>query len=159
MSFRICFVCLGNICRSPIAEVVMRSLLEERGLADRVEVSSAGTGDWHIGERADRRTLAVLNRHGYDGDAHRARQFSAEWFSQCELVVAMDQANLATLSRLADGEHEDKVQLLRAFDPDANGTDVPDPYYSGDNGFDEVLVMVEAACRGLLDRLPIDADT
>jgi protein-tyrosine phosphatase len=159
MPFRICFVCLGNICRSPIAEVVMRSLLEEQGLADRVEVDSAGTGDWHIGERADRRTLAVLQRHGYDGAAHRARQFSAGSFGDCDLVLAMDQANVAALQRIVDGDDAAKVRLLREFDPHATGTDVPDPYYGGDEGFDEVLAMVEGACRGLLDQLAIDVET
>jgi low molecular weight protein-tyrosine phosphatase len=153
MPSRICFVCLGNICRSPIAEVVMRSLLEERGLTDRIEVSSAGTGDWHIGERADRRTLAVLERHGYDGSAHRARQFVADSFADCDLVVAMDQANVTTLRRLVGSEDSAKVRLLREFDREATGPDVPDPYYGGDQGFDEVLAMVEAACRGLLDEI------
>jgi protein-tyrosine phosphatase len=151
--FRICFVCLGNICRSPIAEVVMRSLLEERGLAAEVEVSSAGTGDWHIGERADRRTLAVLERHGYDGNAHRARQFAADSFDDCDLLVAMDQSNVAVLRGLIGTEDAGRVRLLREFDPEATGSDVPDPYYGGDDGFDEVLAMVEVACRGLLDEV------
>lgn len=137
----------------------MRSLLDDRGLSDRVEVSSAGTGDWHIGERADRRTLAVLQRHGYDGNAHRARQFSPESFSDCDLVVAMDQANVAALRRMVRAEDESKLRLLREFDPDASGSDVPDPYYGGDEGFDEVLAMVESACRGLLEQLPLDVGT
>jgi len=158
MAFSICFVCLGNICRSPIAEVVMRSLLEERGLSDRVHVSSAGTGDWHIGERADRRTLAVLERHGYDGSAHRARQFIQESVGDCDLVVAMDQANVAALRSLLSDSEAAKVRLLREFDPEATGTDVPDPYYGGDEGFDDVLTMVEAACRGLLDEISADVN-
>lgn len=133
----------------------MRSLLDDRGLADRVEVSSAGTGDWHIGERADRRTLAVLQRHGYDGSAHRARQFSADSFAGCDLVVAMDQANVSALRQMVRSEDESKVRLLREFDPEASGTDVPDPYYGGDEGFDEVLAMVEAACRGLLNEIGV----
>ena len=153
MSFRICFVCLGNICRSPIAEIVMRSLLEEHGLTDRVEVSSAGTGDWHVGERADARTLAVLTRHGYDGSQHRARLFGSDLFADYDLLVAMDQANVAALRRLASADESTQVRLLREFDPAATDVDVPDPYYGGDAHFDEVLVMVEAACRGLLDWL------
>src|SRR6188472_3018274 len=88
-AFRIVFVCLGNICRSPIAEVVMRSLVEEAGLGDRIKVASAGTGDWHVGKRADSRTLDVLTRHGYDGSRHRARQFEASWFDQHDLVLAL----------------------------------------------------------------------
>lgn len=158
MALRVCFVCLGNICRSPIAEVVMRSLLEDSGLADRVEVSSAGTGDWHIGERADRRTLAVLERHGYDGGAHRARQFVAQSVDECDLVIAMDQANVTALRRMLGNDDGDKVRLLREFDPDASGPDVPDPYYGDDESFDDVLTMVEAACRGLLDHVRSDVD-
>ena len=153
MRYRICFVCLGNICRSPIAEVVMRSMLADRGLTDRVEISSAGTGDWHIGECADKRTLAVLAKHGYDGSQHRARQFTREAFDSCELVIAMDSDNLAALRELVPDADAGQVRLLREFDPDATGTDVPDPYYGGDAGFEEVLAMVEAACAGLLDWL------
>ncbi len=158
MPFRICFVCLGNICRSPIAEVVMRSLLDKEGLADRVEVSSAGTGDWHIGERADHRTIAVLERHGYDGSAHRARQFLAQSIDDCDLVIAMDQANVTTLQRMLGNDDGAKVRLLREFDPNATGSDVPDPYYGGDESFDEVLTMIESACRGLLDYVRSDVD-
>ena len=153
MKYRICFVCLGNICRSPIAETVMRSLLVENELADRVEVSSAGTGDWHIGERADQRALSVLSRHGYDGSAHRARQFVREAIAENDLVVAMDRSNLSALRRMADEDELDKLRLLREFDPETTGTDVPDPYYGGDDGFDEVLEMVEAACRGLVEHV------
>jgi protein-tyrosine phosphatase len=151
--FRICFVCLGNICRSPIAEVVMRSQLGEAGLADRVHVSSAGTGDWHVGRPADDRALDVLDRHDYDGSGHRARQFVASMFADQDLVIAMDHDNLAALRRLAPaGRHED-VQLLRSFDPAAADTDVPDPYYGGPEGFEHVLYAVEDACRGLVQWL------
>ena len=136
----------------------MRSLLEENGLGDRVGVSSAGTGDWHIGERADQRTLAVLERRGYDGSAHRARQFGAQSIDDCDLVIAMDQANVTTLHRMLDDEDADKVRLLREFDPQATGIDVPDPYYGGDDSFDEVLTMVEAACRGLLEHVRSGVD-
>jgi protein-tyrosine phosphatase len=153
MKFSVCFVCLGNICRSPIAETVMRSLLVDNGLADQVDVSSAGTGDWHIGQGADERALAVLSRHGYDGSAHRAQQFLREAIADHNLVIAMDTSNLSALRRMARDGESDKLRLLREFDPDATGTDVPDPYYGGDEGFDEVLGMVEAACRGLLDYL------
>ena len=153
MSYRICFVCLGNICRSPIAEVVMQSMLAERGLGDRVELSSAGTGDWHIGECADERTVAVLARHGYDGSSHRAKQFTRESFDKCDLVIAMDNANLSALRELVPNADVTKVRLLREFDSEAKDSDVPDPYYGGAEGFDEVLAMVEAACAGLLDWL------
>lgn len=153
MSYRICFVCLGNICRSPIAEAVMQSLLVERGLSDRVALSSAGTGDWHIGECADERAVAVLARHGYDASQHRAKQFTREAYDDCDLVIAMDSANVSTLRRLAPDGDADKVRLLREFDSSATDSDVPDPYYGGPEGFDEVLAMVETACAGLLDWL------
>jgi protein-tyrosine phosphatase len=148
--FRICFVCLGNICRSPMAEVVMRQQLHDAGLEGRIEVRSAGTGDWHVGERADPRTVEALGRHGYDGSQHRARQFVRDMFDESDLVVAMDGNNLVALSRVAPPGRADDVVLLRSFDPDADGTDVPDPYYGGPDGFDEALAMVESSCRGLL---------
>src|SRR4051794_15435385 len=109
--YRIVFVCLGNICRSPIAEVVMRSLVGEAGLRDRVEVASAGTGDWHVGRRADERTVDVLARHGYDGSRHRARQFEKDWLDRYDLVLALDRSNLADLRALAPPGQHDKVQL------------------------------------------------
>jgi len=153
--FRIVFVCLGNICRSPMAEVVMRSFVEQAGLSDRIAVASAGTGDWHVGERADPRTVEILAGRGYDGSAHRARQFEASWFDDYDLVVALDAANLAELRRLAPYDRRDDVRLLRAYDPtlgaDVGDLDVPDPYYGGPEGFGEALSMVERACRGLLD--------
>lgn len=150
VQFRVCFVCLGNICRSPIAETVMRSLLGEAGLDGQVEVSSAGTGDWHVGEGADERALDVLARNNYDASAHRAQQFVADMFAQHDLVVAMDRTNAAALRRLAPPGEADKIRLLRSFDPGADAVDVPDPYYGGPGGFDDVLTMVDAACRGLL---------
>lgn len=153
---RVVFVCLGNICRSPMAEVVMRELLEREGLGHLVDVSSAGTGDWHVGERADPRTLDALAGRGYDGALHRARQFGAEMFADHDLVVAMDGGNAADLRRLAPPGQADKVELLLTYDPQAERLDVPDPYYGGADGFDRVLDMVERACRGLLERLRLD---
>jgi protein-tyrosine phosphatase len=150
---RVCFVCLGNICRSPIAEVVMRSLLDEARLGDRVEVASAGTAEWHVGKRADARSLDVLSRNGYDGSAHRARQFERSWFDDYDLVLALDRSNLADLEALASPEHRDKVRLLMSFDPSAGTTDVPDPYYGGPEGFDDALALIEGACRGVLDHV------
>jgi protein-tyrosine phosphatase len=157
--YRICFVCLGNICRSPIAEAVLRRLVQEAGLAGRVEVSSAGTGDWHVGEGADDRALAALVRRGYDGSAHRARQFASAWFAEHDLVIALDSSNLSDLRRLAPVGAADNVRLLLSFDPDATATDVPDPYYDDDNGFDRVVDMVEGACRGLVEELRADLAT
>ena len=155
--YRLVFVCLGNICRSPMAEVVMRSLVDQAGLTERVEVASAGTGDWHVGERADPRTVQILADRGYDGSAHRARQFEPDWFDRYDLVVALDAANLADLRRMAPPDRRDEVRLLRSYDASA-GTDVadldvPDPYYGGSDGFGEALAMVERACHGLLDEV------
>jgi len=154
---RICFVCLGNICRSPIAEVVMRSLLASTDLD--VEVSSAGTGDWHVGHAADDRAQAALRRHGYDGSGHTARQFDGGWFADLDLVVAMDRSNLAALRRMAPSEALDRIRLLSSFDAEAVDEDVPDPYYGGDDGFDEVVALVERGCRGLLAELQHQRDT
>jgi protein-tyrosine phosphatase len=152
--YRVVFVCLGNICRSPMAEVVLRSKLAAAGLGDRVQVASAGTGDWHIGEGADPRTLTALTARGYDAGGHRARQFDAGWFDDYDLVLALDRRNLADLRATAPMHRRGDVRLLRSFDPDA-GTDldVPDPYYGGDDGFDVVLGVVERACTGLLEHL------
>ena len=152
--YRVVFVCLGNICRSPMAELVARARLTDAGLADRVEVSSAGTGGWHVGQGADRRTATVLAGRGYDAGRHRARQFDPAWFDDHDLVVALDRHNLADLRRLAPPDRRDDVVLLRSFDPSAGADlDVPDPYYGGPDGFDDALDMVERACAGLLEHL------
>ncbi|MEU8267641.1 low molecular weight protein-tyrosine-phosphatase [Sphaerisporangium sp. NPDC049002] len=149
---RVCLVCMGNICRSPMAEVVLRRVLEDHGLADRVVVDSAGTGGWHAGLPMDERALATLSRHGYDGSLHRARQFQRAWFGDRDLVLAMDRDNLRELRRLTPRGAE--VRLFRSFDPDApEGAEVPDPYYGGIDGFLDVLRMVEAASEGLAKHL------
>ncbi|MEV7288198.1 low molecular weight protein-tyrosine-phosphatase [Streptomyces sp. NPDC093252] len=151
MTYRVCFVCTGNICRSPMAESVFRARVADAGLEDRVVVDSAGTGGWHEGDPADPRTVAVLEAHGYDAD-HSARQFQASWFADFDLVVALDSGHLKVLRRLAPNERDAaKVRLLRAYDPAADDDlDVPDPYYGGMEGFEECLEMVEAASEGLL---------
>ncbi|CAL9494599.1 putative low molecular weight protein-tyrosine-phosphatase [Streptomyces sp. enrichment culture] len=151
MTYRVCFVCTGNICRSPMAEFVFRARVAEAGLEELVEVDSAGTGGWHEGEGADPRTVAVLRENGYDGE-HTARQFDPSWFGRLDLVVALDAGHLRALRRLAPTERDaEKVRLLRSFDPAAgDDLDVPDPYYGGPEGFDACLEMVEAASHGLL---------
>ena len=151
---RILFVCMGNICRSPTAEGVMRRLLDEEGLADRVHVESAGTGGWHVGEPPDERATLAARRRGI-ALAGAAQQVRRADFRSFDLLIAMDRENLRELLAIApDEEAAEKVRLLREFDPAASGDlDVPDPYHGGDRGFETVLDLVEAACRGLLDEL------
>ena len=150
--YRIAFVCLGNICRSPMADVVLSQLLDDAGLSSQVEVTSSGTGDWHMGQPMDPRAAAQLLAEGYDASAHRAKQFDASWLEN-DLVLAMDSSNLAAISN-GSGE-SDKVRMFRSFDPlaDPSDLDVPDPFYGGDEGFVEVLAMVERTCRRLLTEL------
>jgi protein-tyrosine phosphatase len=158
--YRVCLVCLGNICRSPMAEVVLRAELERAGLTGRVEVDSAGTGDWHVGGPMDPRARAELARRGYDGAQHRARQFDPSWFRRYDLVVAMDQSNLARLRRMApDSQAADRIVLFRRFDPalagrrDARDLEVPDPYDGGPEEYALVFDLVQPAARGLAEQL------
>jgi protein-tyrosine phosphatase len=152
MSYRVCLVCMGNICRSPMAEVVLRRTLAEHGLDGLVSVDSAGTGGWHEGEPMDERAAGLLTEHGYDASRHRARQFAREWFAERDLILAMDRENLRALRRLAPAGAD--VRLFRSFDPGApDGAEVPDPYYGGPEGFAEVLTLVRAAAEGLAEHL------
>ncbi|WP_329382278.1 low molecular weight phosphotyrosine protein phosphatase [Streptomyces sp. NBC_01351] len=151
--YRVCFVCTGNICRSPMAESVFRARVAEAGLDALVEVDSAGTGGWHEGHPADPRTVSVLQAAGYE-QGHRARQFRSSWFAALDLVVALDAGHLRDLRALAPTpEDAAKVRLLRSFDPAATAAegDVPDPYYGSLDGFEECLQLVEAASPGLLE--------
>ena len=148
---RICFVCLGNICRSPTAEGVMRHLLRQEKLEDRFELDSAGTGSWHVGEPPDERATETARGRGFTLEG-AARQFQARDFDRFDLVVAMDTSNKKNLERIApDGDARGKVKLLRDFDPASpEGSEVPDPYFGGPEGFEDVFDIVDAACRGLL---------
>ena len=150
---RLLFVCMGNICRSPTAEGVMRHLLREQGLEDEIQIDSAGTGGWHVGAPPDERATEAARRRGIALDG-AARQVRASDFEDYDLLLAADRENLRHLRAIApDDEARAKVRLLREFDPDSHGApdlDVPDPYYGGPGGFEEVLDLVEAACRGLL---------
>jgi protein-tyrosine phosphatase len=144
---RILFVCLGNICRSPTAEGVMRHLLRERGMEDEVEVESAGTGSWHVGSPPDERSTEAARRRGIALEG-AARQVRPEDFDDFDLIVAMDHSNLGDLLDLApDDEARGRVRLL------LDDADVPDPYYGGPGGFDEVLDLVQEACERLLDEV------
>ena len=152
----VAFVCLGNICRSPMAAAVASALVEEAGLADRVTLESFGTADYHVGKGADARTSTALRRRGWSADGHRARCVSAADLARADLVLAADRSNVDFLSRLArdDGDRA-KIRLLRSFDPSAPPWDqeVADPWFGGEADFDSALDQIEAACRGLVEHL------
>ncbi len=145
-----------------MAEIVMARLVESAGLSAVVVVDSAGTGDWHIGERADRRALNTLAARGYDGATHRAKQFDPSWFRERDLVIGLDRGHVRTLRAWATDEHaRDRIHLLRSFDPSVapdagHDLDVADPYYDGLPAFEAVLDQIEAACTGLLARVRDD---
>jgi protein-tyrosine phosphatase len=160
--YRVCLVCLGNICRSPMAEVVFRHEVERAGLSGRVQVDSAGTGDWHVGEQMDEGARAELYRRGYDGTGHRARQFDSSWFGRYDLVAAMDEANLRRLRAMArDPRDEDRVVLFTRFDPDLAGQpqgrdlSIPDPYGAGADQFSLAFGLILGSARGLADQLAV----
>ncbi|MDR7300829.1 low molecular weight protein-tyrosine-phosphatase [Haloactinomyces albus] len=141
-------ICTGNICRSPMAALVLREHLRRAGLDDRVEVTSAGTGPWHVGEAADPRTCTVLAEHGYPTE-HVAAQLADEHLT-ADLLLAMDAGHLRVARDAVDDP--DRVRLLRSFDPDSDArAEVPDPYFGGDRGFEDALEMIEAAMPGVLD--------
>ena len=150
--YRVGFVCLGNICRSPMAEAVLTRMVTDAGLADQVSVDSCGTGPWHVGEPMDARAAAHLVAEGYAAEAHRGQQLDPGWRSR-DLLLAMDSANLRDAADVV-GE-SDRLRLFRSFDPEAGPgeTDVPDPYYGGADGFADVLTMVERTCARLLEEL------
>ncbi len=148
----ICFVCLGNICRSPLAEGVFKSLIQQEGLQEEIRVSSAGVGSWHIGELPDERMLQTAQKNGIQLTS-RARQFQPEDFEETDLILAMDRSNLTALEQMCPSpEAIEKIRLFRSFDPLAEGDlDVPDPYYGGNQGFDNVFEMVGRTCPEILD--------
>lgn len=131
----------------------MRHQVDAAALADRIAIDSAGTGDWHVGEPPDSRAQAAARSRGYDLSALRARQVSAADFERFDLLLAMDEANLAELRRRCPPQHRDKVRLLMEFAPGATEAEVADPYFGGAQGFERVLDQVERACAGLLETL------
>lgn len=150
--YRVCLVCLGNICRSPMAEVVLNAQLANAGLDGKILVDSAGTGAWHVGEPMNSRARTLLARRGYDGEAHRARQFSTDWAP--DLVLAMDSSNLKTLRYLYATNPADSSRLLLFGDVTGlDGADVPDPYGGNPVEFARVLGMLEAATPRLVSAL------
>ena len=146
--YSVALVCLGNICRSPMAHVVLEQRLADAGLDDRVEVASCGTGDWHLGHPMDDRAAVTLTHAGYDPTRHRARQYDARWHDRHDLLLAMDEQNLADL-----GGRSERVRLFRDLDPVEPGSEVPDPYYGDGGRFEEVLSVVERTSDGLVTAL------
>ncbi|MFS2071746.1 low molecular weight protein-tyrosine-phosphatase [Pseudomonas sp. CT11-2] len=141
---RVLFVCLGNICRSPTAEGVLRHKLREAGLADQVEVASAGTGDWHVGKAPDKRSQAAAKLRGYDLSAQRAQQVTRADFATYDLILAMDNSNLRHLKAMQPAKGKAELDLfLRRYQSEID--EVPDPYYDGDQGFEQVLDLIERA--------------
>jgi protein-tyrosine phosphatase len=147
------FVCLGNICRSPMAEGVFRRVAAEAGVLDRFRIDSAGTGDWHAGSPPDRRAQAALRRRGVDISALRARQVDERDFHAFDLLLAMDASNRQDLLDIAPEGTGGKVRLFLDYAPHLNAREVPDPYFGGAEGFDRALELVEAASAGLLRAL------
>jgi len=150
---RILFVCMGNLCRSPMAEGVFRHHVIQAGLDGRVAIDSAGTHDYHVGEPPDPRAQGAAGRRGYDLSAQRGRQVSDADFSEFDFLLAMDEVNLRVLKRLCPPQHAHKLKLFMEFSTGTALREVPDPYYGGDQGFERVLDMVEDASQGLLEHL------
>jgi protein-tyrosine phosphatase len=154
--YRICVVCLGNICRSPTGEVLLREEIEKVGLTGKVVVDSAGIGDWHLGEPMHPGARAELARRGLEDSGHQARQIEASWLADYDLLLAMDSRNLASLRRMAgdDAEMAGRIQLMRSFDPEAElGAEVPDPYEGSQEEFVKVFNLVAPAARGVARQL------
>jgi len=150
---KVLFVCMGNICRSPTAEAVFRRRVEEAGLAAHIEVDSAGTHAYHVGEPPDRRAREAATRRGFDMQALRGRQVGRLDIEQFDYVLAMDEDNLAALRQQAAAAHRDKPRLLMEWAPHWGRRDVPDPYYGGARGFEQVLDMIEDAASALLEEI------
>jgi protein-tyrosine phosphatase len=162
VSISLCFVCLGNICRSPTAEGIMLALVENAGLAAHIEVGSAGVEAYHVGEKPDLRSRQCAARRGIDLTS-RARAFEADDLDRFEYILAMDTQNHRDLAALAAGsgrpEAKTRIRMLRSFEPDSGkDDDVPDPYYGGEDGFDRVFDICDRACRGLLAHIRVEHD-
>jgi protein-tyrosine phosphatase len=153
---RLLFVCLGNICRSPMAEGVFRRVAEEQGVLDRFEIDSAGLGDWHAGQAPDTRAQQAAGSRGIDISGQSARQVTRADYVRFDLLLAMDGANYEELTQLAPKEARHKVRQFLDFAPHVGTRDVPDPFYGGSEGFDHALDLIEAAASGLLADLLAD---
>ena len=151
--YRVLFVCMGNICRSPTAEAVFRHQVEQAGLAEQILIDSAGTHDYHIGDAPDARTQRAAKLRGYDMSQLRGRQVEAEDFHRFDFVLAMDEANLDILKRLRPRDAQSHLGLFLEFAERQTEREVPDPYFGGADGFERVLDMVEDAAAGLLKHI------
>jgi protein-tyrosine phosphatase len=151
--YLVCLVCLGNICRSPMAETVLRAELAAAGLAGAVVVDSAGTGDWHVGDAMDPGAREALASRGHDGSAHRARQVQPSWLSRYDLILAMDARNLADLRRMAQGQDPDRIRLFGEAGGLGETSDIPDPWGGGPDEFGHVLDLLGAAAPVIAARL------
>ncbi len=154
---KILFVCLGNICRSPIAEGIFRHVAAQRGFAEKFEVDSAGLGSWHIGNPADDRAQAAMRIRGIDISASRARRIAPEDFETFDLILAMDRSNRDHLFKLAPKQHHHKIRLLLDYAPNLSVHEIPDPFFGETDGFDYVCQLIDAACRGLFVNLTAQA--
>ncbi len=150
-NIRVLFVCLGNICRSPMAEGAFRHLAEQMGKDHLLEIDSAGTGAWHVGEPPDRRATATALQRGIDISQQRARKVKPDDFEHFDHIIAMDQENHLNLMRMAPPGHQHKIRLFLSHAPQQPEQEVPDPYYGGEQGFEHALDLVQAASRGLLN--------
>ncbi len=157
--YKIIFVCLGNICRSPTGEGVFQHLVNERGLQSYFQIDSAGTSAFHIGEPANSKSQWTANQHGIKLNS-RASKFTSQDLEEYDLIIAMDHDNLQNIKQLdKTGNYSDKIRLMRDFDPDPGDGAVPDPYYGGMKGFENVFQIVKRSCEALLDLLEKQIDT
>lgn len=151
MQTRVLFVCMGNICRSPMAEGVFRHLVKQANLEEAVKIASAGTHAFHAGEEPDKRAQAVMAKRGYDISTLRASRIKDKDFEDHDMILAMDWDNLGLLQQQADKKHHHKIQLLMRFATEHETATIPDPYYGGQQGFEQVADYIEDACAGLLE--------
>lgn len=153
MKKKILFICLGNICRSPTAQGVLQKKIIEAQLGDVLHIDSCGTGGWHVGQPPDDRTIEAAKERGYDLSELRARRLSADDYHKFDYMLAMDTRNLADVIKKAPGEYHGQIRLLLDFAPQFNMTEVPDPYHGGQDGFERVIELIEAASDGLLEEI------
>lgn len=158
MNFRVLLVCMGNICRSPTAEAVLRHYIRNHRLGDKVEVDSAGTHGYHVGEAPDARTQRAARARGYDLSQLRARKVARQDLDYFDLILAMDKSNLDNLKRMATPEQLGRIKLFMDYARNFDDEEVPDPYYGLGHGFDLVLDMVEDASKGLVEVIKTDLD-